>query len=427
MHVRVIWCLIISLSLGIACTSASEPNPTSTPTPELRPTATPTPQVRVTPLKPGENPWQLLAVDGSPAVKLLSSHPTQPGWIHVVTQTDGKLIVSKNGGKTWQAGDLSGVDLVKLAPMDPTVVYIIAEQRTRLWKSHNGGLNFQRLKTPVGESLTLAVSPSDADTIYLVGGSSEGDLPTESELFRSDDGGENWVFIAQLPVKMGFKGDLLVDPTQKGHIYATLQERSISESKAFESWDGGVTWREVESLKYLTPMKWILTQGQSPTAYLAVRATQSGSQVPSYVAARPKSVRFPLPRGSPVEVFPSEQLPEYGEFMVLDAVFSDPDLAIGRYMGGANGGAILLTQDGGATWTRLDTAGWLVGEVLYSRVLVRELALVATDPLTVFAVVHWPLDLQGLWVLKLGVPYTQARLAPDRCFAASYRHCDSLR
>jgi len=40
--------------------------------------------------------------------------------------------------------------------------------------------------------------------------------------------------------------------------------------------------------------------------------------------------------------------------------------------------------------------------------LFRELALVATDPLTVFALVHWPPELQGLWRLQLLTPYPSA-------------------
>ena len=385
----------------------------------LAPFPTPTPQIRITPLKPGENPWRVLAGGQSPVVKLLTAHPTQPGWIYTVTVEDGGLIVSKNGGSSWQSGDLSQINLVKVAPMDPMVVYTVAEHRTSLWKSNNGGLNFQQLKAPLGEALTLALSPSSADLIYLVGDSSEGDLPPRSQLYRSDDGGESWVFITQLPAKMGFKGDLLVDPTNETHLYATLSEKSIIGSRAFESWDGGVTWREVESLKHLRPMKWILTQGQSPTAYLAVQAERSDSQVPSYVAVRPKSVRFPLPEGRPVEVFPNEEFPEFGQFMVLDAFFSDPDVVIGRYMGGTYGGAILLTQDGGETWLRLDTAGWKVGDVLYPRALVRELALVATDPLRVIALVHWPPELQGLWMLELGIPEVRTQLAHDRVTSGS--------
>lgn len=87
--------------------------------------------------------------------------------------------------------------------------------------------------------------------------------------------------MTQLSAKIGFKGDLIVDPTNEAHSYATLEEQSVSESKAFESWDDDVTWGEVESLKHLTPMKWIPTQEQSPIAYAAVGVKQLYSQVPS--------------------------------------------------------------------------------------------------------------------------------------------------
>ena len=401
--------------------STTVPILTLMPTPTGIPTSTAIPQIRITPLIPGENPWHVLAADQSPVVKLLTAHPTQPGWIYAVTGEDGNLIVSKTRGSKWEVSDLSGIDLVRAAPTDPMVVYAIAKQRTSVWRSDNGGQNFRRLRAPLMDRLTLAVAHSGADMIYLAGNSSSGDVPLGSELFRSDDGGKTWVRLTQLPVRMGFKGDLLVDPTEEGHLYATLSEGSISEERAFESWDGGVSWKAVESLNHLTPMKWTLTQGQSPTAFLAVAAGRSDSQVPSYVAAEPKTVRFPLPEATPVEVFPSEQFPEFGEFMVLDAMFSDPDVAIGRYMGGTYGGAILLTQDGGDAWLRLDTAGWMVGGILYHKALVRELALVATNPLRVIAVVHWPLELQGLWMLELGTPDIQARSAFDRIMSGSYR------
>ena len=212
MHVRGMALVAIALGLGIGCTSASQSSPTSTPTPAMTPTSTPAPQVRITPLKPGENPWHMLALGGRSAVKLLTSHPTYPGRVYVVAGEDEVLVVSRDRGSTWQTGDLSRIDLVRVAPMDPMGVYAISEQRARLWKSNDGGLNFRRLKTPVQEFLALAVAFSGTDTVYLAGGPGKGDLPAGDGLYRSDDGGSSWAFVGQLPARMGFKGDLLVDP-----------------------------------------------------------------------------------------------------------------------------------------------------------------------------------------------------------------------
>lgn len=84
---------------------------------------------------------------------------------------------------------------------------------------------------------------------------------------------------------------------------------------------------------------------------------------------------------------------------------------LGKYLGGAYGGAILLTQDGGETWLRLDTAGWNADGVLYPMGLVRKLSLVDSDQLTVLPLVHWPPELQGLWMLHLRSPHPRP-LAP---------------
>ena len=69
------------------------------------------------------------------------------------------LDVSQNSGSTWQTANLFRIDLIRVAPMDPMVVYAIADHKTTLWKSTDGGRSFQQLRVPVGEPFTLAVSP----------------------------------------------------------------------------------------------------------------------------------------------------------------------------------------------------------------------------------------------------------------------------
>ena len=88
MTIRGIGCVILFSLVVIACTQTATTTLVTQPSPTLFPTPTPAPQIRVTPLKPGENPWRVLAGDQSPVVNLLTAHPTQPGWIYAVPGHD---------------------------------------------------------------------------------------------------------------------------------------------------------------------------------------------------------------------------------------------------------------------------------------------------------------------------------------------------
>ena len=83
--------VILPLLIAIACVQTRATTLVSESAPTPHPSPTPAPQIRVTALKPGENPWQVVAADQSRVVKLLTSHPTQPRWIYVVTGEDGRL------------------------------------------------------------------------------------------------------------------------------------------------------------------------------------------------------------------------------------------------------------------------------------------------------------------------------------------------
>jgi photosystem II stability/assembly factor-like uncharacterized protein len=141
-----------------------------------------------------------------------------------------------------RSGPVVGVvDSLSVAPSNPSVVYagITSDSggsggtsTTGIYKSTDGGLNWSRGGL-VGRTLySLAVDPTNSDTVYA-GTSSRG-------LYKSTDGGASWSgpFIDSTADVYS----LAVDPKQPSTLYASATNRGL-----LKSTDGGVTWNGINT------------------------------------------------------------------------------------------------------------------------------------------------------------------------------------
>jgi len=116
-----------------------------------------------------------------------------------------------------------------------------------VWRTEDFGRTWNPIfdDQPTGSIGTLAVAPSDPNTIYV--GSGEGlqrpDLSTGDGIYRTTDGGKSWI---HLGLRDGQQiGAILVDPKDAkrifvavlGHPYGPNSERGV-----FRSFDGGDTF-----------------------------------------------------------------------------------------------------------------------------------------------------------------------------------------
>lgn len=148
-----------------------------------------------------------------------------------------RMIGPFRGGRTVGAAGVPG---------QPNVFYI-GVNNGGVWKTTDYGLTWKPIfdDQPTGSIGTLAVAPSDPNTIYV--GSGEGlqrpDLSTGDGMYKSSDAGKTWT---HLGLRDGQQiAAIVVDPRDKdrlfvavlGHPYGPNQERGI-----YRSVDGGKTF-----------------------------------------------------------------------------------------------------------------------------------------------------------------------------------------
>lgn len=186
--------------------------------------------------------WWLIARAGSSDAQVLYRFQTQDFHSLAINPINpdtiyfghhGGLLVSRDGGRSWQAGTLSGVDAMQLAvpTADPNRIY--ASGHGVFVVSQDGG---QTWASPVHHLPALdlhgfAVAPSDPNRVYAF------EIGTFS-LYASSDGGVTWETRALPPdLNQGIL-PLAVAADDPQHLYAGVG------GQIWESLDGGQSWRQ---------------------------------------------------------------------------------------------------------------------------------------------------------------------------------------
>ncbi|MGQ0602072.1 MAG: YCF48-related protein [Anaerolineales bacterium] len=147
------------------------------------------------------------------------------------------LLVSRDGGRTWEPTSLQNADAMALAvPLsNPNVMYAAGHEV--FFKSTDGGASWQAINTnlPGLDIHGFAVDPQNADTVYanVVG----------FGMFTSHDGGMTW---AALPPSPPSTFNLVVGETPQT-LYA-----AAGDSGLLRSTDGGQQWSRLSSLPGVT-------------------------------------------------------------------------------------------------------------------------------------------------------------------------------
>jgi photosystem II stability/assembly factor-like uncharacterized protein len=134
-------------------------------------------------------------------------------------------------------------------PNEPNTYYFGAVAGG-VWKTTDAGANWTPLfdKEPISSIGAIAVAPSDHNVIYVGTGEAavRGNISYGAGVFKSVDAGKSWKNIGLKDTR--HIGALIVDPKNPdvvlvaalGHIFGSNQERGI-----FRTTDGGKTWNRV--------------------------------------------------------------------------------------------------------------------------------------------------------------------------------------
>jgi photosystem II stability/assembly factor-like uncharacterized protein len=179
-------------------------------------------------------------------ISALAVDPQSPQTVFAGTRRAG-LFKSTDGGGSWQplTNGLSATPIVSLAiaPADPQTVY--AGTGLGVFKTTNGGASWRAVNEGLfgkesayererrlseGYVQTLVVDARDPETVYA-GTAKRG-------LFKSTTGGASWQ-------RVGGEGVVVVDPSDRGTIYAAGDVAAGSSTRIFKSTDAGSSWRTV--------------------------------------------------------------------------------------------------------------------------------------------------------------------------------------
>ncbi|MGB9794670.1 MULTISPECIES: stalk domain-containing protein [Caldisericum] len=191
----------------------------------------------------GESFWQR-TIDPSQEevwVKAVCPSPIEEKTVFIGTYGKG-LLVSKDGGFSWESMNtgLTSQDIETIA-IDPknTKIMYVGTYGSGIFKSTNGGKSFS-LKSkdlPTLRIKKIVLSPQDTNIVYVV-------LYDNAGIFRSDDGGNNWI-----EINNGISGSdkdissFAIDSINDGTIYAGTH----TYGKLLKSNDYGETWKQVNN------------------------------------------------------------------------------------------------------------------------------------------------------------------------------------
>ncbi len=133
-------------------------------------------------------------------------------------------------------------------PGNPNVFYF-AGAASGVWKSNNGGINWQPIfdDQPVSSIGSIAIAPSDPNVIYVGSGEANirGNVAAGNGIYKSVDAGKTWQHVWK---QEGQIGTMVVHPNNPeiafaavlGHAFGPNAERGV-----YRTTDGGKTWQQV--------------------------------------------------------------------------------------------------------------------------------------------------------------------------------------
>ena len=264
--------------------------------------------------------------------------------------------VTRNSWTWLGPGNVGGrISSILVHPTDPNLVWV-NNAGGGIWKSTNGGTTFQ----PVNDFLpnlavsTMAMSPADPKVMYAgTGGGAGASTLRGAGIFKSTDGGDTWT---QLPATSaadwsGGVEKISVSPDGNTVLAATKAVYSDVASAIWRSTDGGNTWSE--TLKQTGGVEGWVVEFHPTDNRRAIASTKNGQ---AYFSTDGGAI-WNSGTGIPAE-----------GLIAVAYARSNPNIV---YAGlDFNGGDIYKSNDGGQTYTRVNTGtGYLGDQGWYSNVV----------------------------------------------------------
>ena len=313
----------------------------------------------------------------------------------------GGVWKSVNGGRDWEPlfdeQPTNSIGSIAVAPSDPGVVYVgSGEANIRgnvalgsgIFKSIDGGKNWQQVWKGRGQIGTMAVHPKNPDIAFAAVFGSPFGPSRERGVYRTTDGGKSWQQVLFVDERTG-ASDVTLDPNNPRILFAGMWQ-ALREpwhttsggpgSGLYRSADGGDTWQPLKE-HGLPPGDWgkvgvRVAPSDSRIVYALIEAldgglfrSEDGGEKWQHVS-KARVIRQRAWYYSCLTIDPLNAnvvwVPQVNLVRTIDAgkswqsvkgpahgdhhdVWIDPANPR-RIIDGSDGG-VALTQDGGASWT----------------------------------------------------------------------------
>jgi photosystem II stability/assembly factor-like uncharacterized protein len=279
-------------------------------------------------------------------------------------------LAARNIGSAAMSGRISALTAVDDAGR--LTVYVGAASGG-LWKSINGGTTFKPVfdKEAVQSIGAVAVDPSNPKIVWVGTGESwaRNSVSVGDGVYKSTDGGENWTSVGLKDSERISR--VLVDPKDGNNVYVCATGHlwdDHAERGVYKTADGGKTWRKVLAGANLSTGCGMLAMSAQDPRTLYASTWDFRRQGWTFRSGGPGSGLFKSTDGGEhwSELTPANAkgLPDkpYGR-IALAVAPSKPQVVYAMIE--SQKSALFRSDDGGASWTRLDASQYMVWRPFY--------------------------------------------------------------
>jgi len=277
---------------------------------------------------------------------------------------------ARNIGSATMSGRIAALDAVE---QDGRITVFVGAASGGLWKSVNGGTTYKSVfdRESVQSIGAVAIDPSNAKTVWVGSGESwtRNSVSVGDGVYKSTDGGENWTnvglkdteHIAKISVDPKDGNNVLVCAT--GHLWNDNDERGV-----YKTTDGGKTWKKVLAGANGSTGCGLMSRSQQEPQTVYASLWDFRRQGWTFRSGGPGSGLFKSTDGgdrwSEINNSNAKGLPEKPWGRIAVAVASSKPQVVYADIE-AKKSALYRSDDGGASWTRLDASNYMIWRPFY--------------------------------------------------------------
>ncbi|MHA2221701.1 MAG: WD40/YVTN/BNR-like repeat-containing protein, partial [Candidatus Thorarchaeota archaeon] len=278
------------------------------------------------------------------ACLVITSHVEESETVYVAAVEGTGTFKTDDAGNSWSWLDGGGIthpfaDEIRISPHDPETVWEIADIG-QIFITNNGGTNWTPRYHPqhgygfrFSSVHTIETAPSDEDIIYAV--------KSGWGLFRSEDGGRTYDFLAQSDVDYSYA--IAIHPIDPDVLYSGYNPKPFQDwAMVRKSTDGGLSWHTVLNVTGSNGITSVVIDPNNHDIVYAGSISEAGGEIYKTVDAGLNWTKL-------------------NDNFIMSTVMAQPQLAVDplnpgtAYIGTWLGGT-WKTTDAGTNWTLLENA-----------------------------------------------------------------------